>query len=154
MTFPTNITNVLTRIGTEFKSIRTLISGSGTGTVSGLTTTATDLVAAINEVKVTADSAAGGGVAINDSATNLTETWSSSKINSDIQAAVNGSIDGAPGALDTLNELAAAINDNASYAAAVTSALAAKANTADLYTQAQLGDPTTEYVTGFESALT
>lgn len=154
MTFPTNITNVLTRIGTEFKSIRTLISGSGTGTVSGLTTTATDLVAAINEVKVTADSAAGGGVAINDSATNLTETWSSSKINSDIQAAVNGIIDGAPGALDTLNELAAAINDNASYAAAVTSALAAKANTADLYTQAQLGDPTTEYVTGFESALT
>ena len=154
MTFPTNITNVLTRIGTEFKSIRTLISGSGTGTVSGLTTTATDLVAAINEVKVTADSAAGGGVAINDSATNLTETWSSSKINSDIQAAVNGSIDGAPGALDTLNELAAAINDNASYAAAVTSALAAKANTADLYTQAQLGAPTTEYVTGFESALT
>ena len=154
MTFPTNITNVLTRIGTEFKSIRTLISGSGTGTVSGLTTTATDLVAAINEVKVTADSAAGGGGAINDSATNLTETWSSSKINSDIQAAVNGIIDGAPGALDTLNELAAAINDNASYAAAVTSALAAKANTADLYTQAQLGDPTTEYVTGFESALT
>lgn len=154
MSFPTNISTVMTRIGTEFKAIRTLIAGTGTGDVSGLNTTATDLVAAVNEVKVTADAAAGGGVAINDAATNLTETWSSSKINSDIQAAVSALIDGAPGALDTLNELAAAINDNASYAASVTSALAAKANTADVYTQAQLGDPTTDYVTTFETALT
>ena len=36
-------------------------------------------------------------------------------------------IDGAPAALDTLNELAAAINDDASYAATITTALGAKA---------------------------
>jgi len=36
-------------------------------------------------------------------------------------------IDGAPGALDTLNELAAAINDEASYAAGITTALGLKA---------------------------
>jgi len=36
-------------------------------------------------------------------------------------------IDGAPGALDTLNELAAAINDDVSYAATITTALGLKA---------------------------
>lgn len=41
-------------------------------------------------------------------------------------AAVSALVAGAPGALDTLNELAAAINDDASYAAAVTTALSGK----------------------------
>jgi hypothetical protein len=39
-------------------------------------------------------------------------------------------IDGAPGALDTLNELAAAINDDASYAAGITTALGTKVSNA------------------------
>jgi hypothetical protein len=52
MSLATNVTDLATRIGTEFKTIRTLISGSGTGNISGLTTTdKTSLVAAINEVK-------------------------------------------------------------------------------------------------------
>jgi hypothetical protein len=38
-------------------------------------------------------------------------------------------LDGAPSALDTLNELAAAIGDDANYAASVTTALSAKAPT-------------------------
>ena len=50
MSLASNIQSAFTRVATEFKSIRTLISGSGTGTVSGLTTTATNLVSAINEV--------------------------------------------------------------------------------------------------------
>ena len=41
-------------------------------------------------------------------------------------AAVAYLVDSAPGALDTLNELAAAINDDSSYAATVTNALASK----------------------------
>jgi hypothetical protein len=45
-----------------------------------------------------------------------------------IQAAVNALLDGAPGALDTLNELAAAIGDDADFAGAVTAALADKAD--------------------------
>ena len=124
MSLSTNVTSLATRIATEFKTIRTLISGSGTGDVSGLNTTATNLVAAVNEVKVTADAAAGGGTSINDAATNSTDAWSSSKINAEIAAAVNGLIAGAPGALDTLNELAAAVNDDASFASTVTAALA------------------------------
>jgi hypothetical protein len=46
-------------------------------------------------------------------------------------------IDGAPAALDTLNELAAAINDDASYAAGITTALGLKAATADIAELAQ-----------------
>lgn len=46
-----------------------------------------------------------------------------------ITAAVNALLDGAPGALDTLNELAAALNDDASFAATVTTALTGKVPT-------------------------
>jgi hypothetical protein len=44
-------------------------------------------------------------------------------LTSDITSAVNNLVDAAPGALDTLNELAAAIGDDANYAAGVTTAL-------------------------------
>lgn len=86
--------------------------------------TATDVEAALAEVKVIADAAAGGGVSINDAATNTTQAWSSQKITDDITAAVSGLIDAAPGALDTLNELAAAIGDDAAFSTTVTTALA------------------------------
>jgi hypothetical protein len=46
---------------------------------------------------------------------------------SDITTAINNLVDGAPAALDTLNELAAAINDDASYASTITTALGTKA---------------------------
>jgi len=46
---------------------------------------------------------------------------------SHVQAKVDAIVDSAPGALDTLNELAAAINDDASFASTVTSNLATKA---------------------------
>jgi hypothetical protein len=45
-----------------------------------------------------------------------------------VQTAIANVIDLAPAALDTLNELAAAINDDASYASTVTTALSAKAS--------------------------
>jgi hypothetical protein len=52
MSLATNVSNLATRVATEFKTIRTIITGSGTGTLSGLTTTdKTSVVAAINEVK-------------------------------------------------------------------------------------------------------
>ncbi len=46
-----------------------------------------------------------------------------------ISAALDALLDGAPGALDTLNELAAAVNDDASFAASVTTSLAGKVPT-------------------------
>ena len=46
-----------------------------------------------------------------------------------VQTEISDLIGGAPGALDTLNELAAAINDDASYASTITTALAGKLST-------------------------
>lgn len=46
-----------------------------------------------------------------------------------VSTAVTGVIDAAPGALNTLNELAAALGDDANFASSVTTALAAKADT-------------------------
>ena len=47
-------------------------------------------------------------------------------------------VDTAPDALNTLNELAAALNDDANFATTVTNQIATKANTADVYTQAEV----------------
>jgi hypothetical protein len=47
-------------------------------------------------------------------------------LTSDITSAVNNLVDAAPGALDTLNELAAALGDDANYATTITDALGAK----------------------------
>lgn len=51
--------------------------------------------------------------------------------NTAITTAITNLIDGSPVALDTLNELAAAINDDSSYAATITTALGLKAPLAD-----------------------
>ena len=51
---------------------------------------------------------------------------------------INDLIDGAPSALDTLNELAAAINDDANFASTVTTALGDKANAADVYSKTDI----------------
>lgn len=164
MSLQISLTNLATRIGTEFKAIRTLIGGSGTADVSALNTTADNLVAAINEVKTTADAAAGGGASINDSATSASTVWSSQKTNTEISTAVAGLVDSSPGALDTLNELAAAIGDDANYAATVNTALGNRIRFDAVQTlttpqQAQacanigVGDPETNFVTVFETAL-
>jgi len=49
---------------------------------------------------------------INDALTNTTNAWSGSKIQTEIQAAISGLVDGADGALDTLNEIATALQNN------------------------------------------
>lgn len=90
---------------------------------SGALYAATDVEAALAEVRAVADAAAGGGVVINDLATNTSNAWSSQKITDHVSTAVAALIDGAPGALDTLNELAAAINDDATFTTTVTTAL-------------------------------
>jgi hypothetical protein len=55
-----------------------------------------------------------------------------------IATAISALINGAPGALDTLKELADAINDDASFAATVTAALATKISAAVLTTDGDL----------------
>ena len=59
-----------------------------------------------------------------------------------VDNSISGLVDNAPAALDTLNELAAALNDDSNFASTVTNALATKANSADLATVATSGSYT------------
>lgn len=129
MSLSTNITNLATRIATEVKGLRTLINGNAADLSALTTTSKTNLVSAINEVKASIPT---GGATINDTGTSTTSVWSSSKTSSEITSAVAGVVDAAPLALDTLNELAAALGDDANFASTVTTSLSSKANDADV----------------------
>jgi hypothetical protein len=63
-----------------------------------------------------------------------------------VQTELTDLIGGAPGALDTLNELAAAIGDDASYASGITTAIGLKANTASPTFTGTVGGITKEMV--------
>lgn len=76
MSLQSNLQSVITRIATEFKSIRNVLGDLSTLTTSNKST----IVGAINEVRAAAASATG----INDSTTSTSTTWSSSKINSSL----------------------------------------------------------------------
>jgi hypothetical protein len=59
-TLITRLGDLITALGTDYKQLRTWITGSSTGDLTGLNTTAKNsLVDAVNEVKTTADSAGG-----------------------------------------------------------------------------------------------
>jgi hypothetical protein len=55
----------------------------------------------------------------------------------EVDQLITNVIQGAPGALDTLNELAAAMGDDPNFAATVTNLLAQKANSADVFSKAE-----------------
>lgn len=59
-----------------------------------------------------------------------------------VAAAVAALIDGAPGAIDTLNELAAALGDDPNFATTITNALAGKAASSHTHPVADLSDAT------------
>lgn len=58
--------------------------------------------------------------------TKINNTYTKAEVNAAISSAVNDLINGAPDALDTLNELAAAMGDDPNFATTVTNALAGK----------------------------
>ena len=82
------------------------------------------------------------------STTNLSEGtnlfYTDARADARAQLKIDALVGGAPGALDTLNELAAAIGDNANYAATITTALGNKEPTITAGTSAQYfrGDKT------------
>jgi hypothetical protein len=171
MSLVTRLTDLTTRIATEIKSLRVLINGNAAD-LSSLTTTAkSNLVAAINEVKGVADAASGsGGAEINDATTSGSTVWSSSKTSTEIAGAVAAVVNSAPGALDTLDELAAALGDDANFATTVTTALGNRVrvdaaqglNTTQqgvartnigAQAAADIGDTDTNFVTTFNTGL-
>lgn len=237
MSLVTQVSDLATRIGTEFKTIRSERAAI-TGALASLTTTdKSNLVAAINEVlaavgsggSITADSitdattvgkaviraadaaaartAIGAGTSslaigttsttakagdyqpastnISDSTTTgralLTAAsagaartalgvYSTAEADAAAAAAAAAVVNGAPGALDTLAELAAALGGDANYATTISTALGNRLrvdgaqtlngtqqtqgqDNLSVYSRAQIGDPTTDFVGVFESAL-
>jgi len=69
-------------------------------------------------------------------------------LTSDITTAINNLVDGAPAALDTLNELAAALGDDASYASTITTALGNKQDKVTDVSDTEIG-----YLNGVTSAI-
>lgn len=163
MSLVTQISTLATRVGTEFKSVRSSI-----GTLANLTTSAkSDLVSAVNEVKAATASA---GAAINDTTASTSTVYSSSKTNSAVSAAVASLVNSAPTTLDTLGEIATQLASDESAATALTTAVgnrlrfdAAQTLTGaqqtqgqanlSVYSQAQIGDPTTDFVAVFNTAI-
>ena len=102
------------------------------GAMAALTTAAkANLVAAINELKTAIDALSGaGGAPINDRAGNgdTTATWSADKIFDSIelakQAVKDDLVNGSAAALDTLAELAAALNNDPAFAATIAAEIA------------------------------
>lgn len=178
MSLETRIKSALSRVATEFKTLRTLISGSATGDLSGLTTTdKSSLVAAINEASTTGGGG-GGGSGDLVSTNNLSDVADpaaalanlggvdSAQVNTQIQAVVGA----APASLDTLQELATALGDDPNFSGTVLSALsnrvrvdAAQSFTAPQQQQGRdnigaiaasaIGDPEADLVVHFEGQL-
>ena len=116
MTLEARVVALPQAIGTDVKTLTTAV-----GSLSGLTTTAkNNLVAAINEIAQAVANATG----IDDGATGGASTWSSSKISSEISGAISGLVGGAGAALDTLQELAAALGNDPSFATTIATQIA------------------------------
>lgn len=89
-----------------------------------------ELIAGTNQtIVLTSD--ADGSISLNAIATK-------SYVTSAVLDGINAIVDGAPSALNTLNEISAAIADDSNFAAAVTTALGSKANAVDVYTKTEV----------------
>lgn len=161
MSLASQLSNLVTRVGTEFKTVYAL-----TGSLAALTTTdKSTLVAAINEVKTSA------GSTIDDtSTTSLTKSWSASKTTAAILQVKNDILGGVSSAYDTLIEIVAQLTSDESVVAGILTSLgnrlrvdAAQGLTGgqqtqgrsnlDVYSTTQMGDPTTDFVAAFNAAL-
>ena len=109
VTLSTQISELAKQLGVDIKAILSSI-----GNLSELSTAQkASLVLALNELKAGLTQIEGKlGAQIDDLQTVTTKTWSSTKINDTINKAVSDLVGGAPDTLDTLKELADALNTN------------------------------------------
>ncbi|MDI6527354.1 hypothetical protein QMA71_17605 [Pseudomonas otitidis] len=149
-------------IGSDVKSLR-----AAQGDLTSLSTTAKgNLVAAINEVFALVGA---GGVQIDDGAGNgdTVVTWSADKIFDSIelakQAVKDSILGGAGAALDTLKELADALNNDPNFAATIATQISNRVryDAAQTLTTAQrlqacqnigIGDPEADFVAAYNTA--
>jgi len=162
MSLETKLVALAQAIGADVKTLT-----DKQGDLTSLSTTAkTNLVDAINEIY----SAVGGaGAQIDDSAGDgdTLVTWSADKIFDSIEAAkqavTDSLVDGAGAALDTLNELAAALGDDPNFATTIAGELSNRVryDAVQTLTTAQklqacsnigIGDPETDLTASYTAA--
>lgn len=162
MTLETKIIAVVQAIGADIKDLRTK-----QGDLTALSTTAKgNLVAAINELYTLLGSS---GAVIDDNAGDgaTSVTWSANKTFDSIAAASaalkNELVNGAGAALDTLKELADALNNDPNFAATIASEIANRVryDAAQALTAAQqlqacqnigVGNPDRDFVADYTTA--
>lgn len=162
------VANAKINLSLDNSNVRALFTVAGSGsydnttgiiTVTGGVTTVGGVSGTISNAQL-ASSVTTGGLLAN---TNLTGTpvaptaslgsnTTQIATTSFVTLAVANLIDSAPGALDTLNELAAAINDDSSFFTTIADQLNNKANTASL-TTANVSEVTNLYFTNARSIL-
>lgn len=138
MSLQTRLNDLITAVATDYKQLRTFISGSSSGDLTGLTTTSkASLISAINEVN---GKAAPSPPSATETVEGLAEVASLVEMAAGTdhtnkfatpagvrqeRIALKNEILGAgvPGALDTLDELAAALGDDANFASTITTGL-------------------------------
>lgn len=184
MSLQTRLSDLITAIGTDYKQLRTWITGSNTGDLTGLTTTVkTSLVAAINEVKAgNAGAPADASETVKGilelatlvevaTGTDTTRAVTAAGVRQE-RSALKAEILGAatPATLDTLDELAAALGDDANYASTVSTALGNRLRVdvnnqgltgtqqtngqtnLNVYSKTEIGDPETNLVALYTTA--
>lgn len=162
MSLETKIIAVVQAIGADIKDLR-----AKQGDLTALSTTAKgSIVAAINELYTLLGSS---GAVIDDTAGDgaTSVTWSANKIFDSIAAASaalkNELVDGAGAALDTLKELADALNNDPNFAATIASEIANRVryDAAQTLTAAQqlqacqnigVGNPERDFVADYTTA--
>jgi hypothetical protein len=183
MSLATRLGDLAYAIGTDMKALRVLITGTPTGTVDSLTTTTkASIIDAINEVNAKAvvvpdatDTTKGSvelatlvEVATGTDAVRAVTPEGVRQERLALKTEILGA--GVPGALDTLDELAAALGDDANFGATITTSLAnrLRVDTAaqgldatqqangqtnlGVYSKTELGNPDTDLVALYTAA--
>jgi hypothetical protein len=181
MSLQIKIGDLITAIGTDIKALRVFITGTSSGTLTGLTTTdKTSLVNAINEVKAgssgappVASTTVQGIVELATTAeatagTDAVRAVTPAGLAASVSAGLNSLVGAAPGTLDTLAEIATALVADESTASALATTVAGKltkaSNLSDLtdaavartnlsvYSRTELGDPETNLAALYATA--
>jgi 3-polyprenyl-4-hydroxybenzoate decarboxylase len=155
VTLTQNLQGLADAVGDECKALRVLINGNDPNLADLTTTNKTNLVAAVNELKLLIEQT----TAVDDAQTATDTTWSSTKITQAIDAAVTSILGGSnvPAALDTIAEIAQTISQSvvrvdAAQSFTTTQMATARANIQAVAISA-MGDPETDFVALFNQGL-
>lgn len=176
----TNVELLAQAIGGDLGLVWSLLNGKANDLTALTTTQKSTVVTALNSLKSEVDSIIAAGnytdaqadarvqAAKGNFTTPSATEWGSTqdiatKMAADIQAAVDGVVNGAPGTLDTLSEIATALNDNDSVVNNILAALGkrVRVDQAQSFSAAEqlqgnqnlgLGDPTTDFVAAYNAS--